>query len=252
MQIAECYKILNVVPGEEWLRVRKSYHSLAKQYHPDINHDAGDTPLKEINRAFEELETHYKATDKFQPQQSLELIRQPNKLTNLLGRIRNKPAVQRAVNSSLDFLVDLDSKVFQLDVQKDIQLSGATLKKGASLHFKSGKENFDIKVPTGDWNQMSLRIAGKGESSIFSRRRGDLVLNLRGPMPKMAVSGKSQFSYEMKISRDQIADAKVQTLNSSEGPIKFILPRNIRDEQKFTLRSLGELEVLHILTVRLV
>ena len=43
MQIAECFKILNVSPGDEWLRVRKSYHSLARKLHPDINPVRGGT-----------------------------------------------------------------------------------------------------------------------------------------------------------------------------------------------------------------
>ena len=65
MQIAECFQILNVTPEENWSSVRKAYHSLARQLHPDINQgkdnvDLGDTRLKEINRAFAKLETYYK------------------------------------------------------------------------------------------------------------------------------------------------------------------------------------------------
>jgi DnaJ-class molecular chaperone len=260
MQIVECFKILNVVPGEDWRKVRQSYYSLAKQFHPDINSQRktadshlGENRLKEINQAFEKLESHYKASDNVLPEQ-LEIFKQkPNKLRNLFYRLKNKPAVQHVVNSGLNFLVDLDSKVFQLDIQKNVRISESTLQKGASLHLKSGKEHFDVKVPSGDWNQMSLRIPGKGESSIFSKRRGDLVLNLHGPTQKIAGTGKSRFSYEMKIPHNQIADGRVMTLNSSEGPIKFILPRNTRDSQKFTLYSAreGASETLHILTVRL-
>jgi hypothetical protein len=175
-------------------------------------------------------------------------------LRNLFNNLKGKPVVQRVLNSSLSYLIDLDSKVFQLDIHKNIQLSESTLQKGASLHLKSGKEHFDIKVPPGGWNQMTLRIPRKGENSIFSKRRGDLVLNLRAPNQKIAGTGKSQFFYETKILRDQIADGRVRTLNSSEGPIKFILPQNTHDDQKFTLRSGSdtESETLHILTVRLI
>ena len=134
-------------------------------------------------------------------------------------------------------------------------ISESILQKGASLHLTSGKEHFEIKVPSGDWNQMSLRILGKGERSIFSQRRGDLVLNLHVPIQKIAKPENARFSYERKILRDHIASGKVMTLNSSEGPIKFILPRNTQDGQSFTLRSrregAGESETLHILTVRL-
>ena len=100
---------------------------------------------------------------------------------------------------------------------------------------------------------MSLRVTGKGEQSLFSQRRGDLLLNLSVPITKIAITDSSRFSYEMKIPPEKIFGRRTMTLNSSEGPIKFILPRNTRDGQSFTLRSGwgGKSEKLHILTVRL-
>lgn len=245
MQIAECFKILNVSPGEDWPRVRKSYHSLARQYHPDINPERGETRLKEINQAFEKLETYYKSKVDDQ-----EFSLQKRKQSGILfDALNNYPAVQAAFRSGLDFLVEMDSKVFQLDVQKDIKVSSSIREKGGSLHLRSGRERFEIKIPSGDWNQMSLRIPGKGESSLFSQRRGDLLLNLNVPIGETAKPESARFSYEMKIPK--ITGRKVMTLNSSEGPIKFILPSNIRDGQSFTLRSGADSKTLHILTIRL-
>jgi DnaJ-class molecular chaperone len=252
MQIAECFKILNVSPGEDWRRVRKSYHSLAKQFHPDINQyntdiPTGDTRLKEINQAFEKLETHYKASNNFQQLEPYKQKRNPAKLRNLFNRLQENPAVQRTINSTVNFLVDLDSKVFQLDIQKDIKIPESSIQKGASLHLKSGKDRFEVKIPSGDWNEMSLKVPGKGESSLFSKRRGDLVLNLRAPAQK--ITSAARFSYDMKLPRQRMDGGKVMTLNSSEGPIKFILPRNTREGQSFTLRSLSGTQ--HVVTVRL-
>lgn len=252
MQIAECFEILNVSPGEEWPRVRKSYHSLARQLHPDINQcntHSGDTRLKEINRAFAKLETYYK-TQALPVHQEPYVQEQP-KWRALFKVLSDNPAIQAAFRSGLDFLEDLDNKIFQLDIQKDIKLSGSILQKGGSLYLKSGKERFEVKIPSGDWNQMSLRILGKGEGSLFSHRRGDLLLNLRVPIAETAKAENSRFSYEMKIPADKIAAHRAMTLNSSEGPIKFILPLNTRDGQSFTLRSNAGTETLHALTVRL-
>jgi DnaJ-class molecular chaperone len=256
MQIAECFKILNVSPGDEWLRVRKSYHSLARQLHPDINPvrdeiQLDDARLKEINQAFEKLETHYKTH--ILPDNRRIVDRGNTKLGSLLKTLRDNPFVQSAYRSSLDFLEGLDNKAFQLDIQKDIKISGSVLQKGGSLNLKSGKESFAVRIPSGDWNQMSLRVTGKGERSLFSQRRGDLLLNLRVPIAEIAITDSSRFSYEMEIPPEKIAGRRTMTLNSSEGPIKFILPRNTRDGQSFTLRSGwgGKSETLHILTVRL-
>ena len=255
MHIAECYKILNVSPGTDWLMVRKSYHSLARQLHPDINPNEGsiqfgDARLKKINQAFEKLETHYKT----KPDNKDTLDQRKTKFLALLNSINDNRFVQAAFRSSLIFLEELNNKVFQLDIQKDIKLSGSILHKGGSLNLKSGQERFEVKIPSGNWNEMSLRVAGKGERSLFSQRRGDLLLNLSVPMVKTAETVSSRFSYEIKIPTEKIASRKVLTLNSSEGPIKFILPSDTRDGQVFTLRSSldRKSETLHIITVCLV
>tara|TARA_B110000438_G_scaffold73945_1_gene74066 strand:- start:191 stop:952 length:762 start_codon:yes stop_codon:yes gene_type:complete len=252
MQIADCFEILNVSPEEEWPSVRKSYHSLARKLHPDLNRGKksthlGDTRLKEINQAFAKLETYYKANVTHQEP----YVKEKRKWRVLFQSLVSNPVVLSAYRSGLDFLENLDNKIFQLDIQKDIQLSESITRKGGSLSLKSGKKSFEVKIPSGDWNQMSLKIAGQGESSLFSHRRGDLLLNLRVPIAKTDRLENSCFSYEMKIPADKITDRKSMTLNSSEGPIKFILPRNTRDGQSFTLRSNIGKETLHVLTVRL-
>jgi DnaJ-class molecular chaperone len=251
MQIAECFKILNVSPRDEWPKVRKSYHFLARQFHPDINPVRGDAQLKEINQAFEKLETHYKAHSL--PDKRKNVDRGNSKFRSLFETLRDNPALQSAYRSSLDFMGKLDNKAFQLDIQKDIKISGSVLQNGGNLNLKSGKESFVVKIPSGDWNQMSLRVTGKGERSLFSQRRGDLLLNLIVPIEKIAITDSSRFSYEMKIPPEKIAGRRTMTLHSSEGPIKFILPLNTRDGQSFTLHSGwgGKSTTLHILTVRL-
>jgi hypothetical protein len=211
----------------------------------------GDARLKEINQAFEKLETHYKVRSFADNRRTID--RGNTKLGWLFKTLRDNPVLQSAYRSSLNFLEKLDNKAFQLDIQKDIKISGSVLQKGGSLNLKSGKESFAVKIPSGDWNHMSLRVPGKGERSLFSQRRGDLLLNLRVPIEKIAITDSSRFSYEMKIPPEKIAGRRTMTLNSSEGPIKFILPLNTRDGQSFTLRSGwgGKSETLHILTVHL-
>ena len=252
MQIADCFEILNVSPGEEWPSVRKAYHCLARQLHPDLNqgkdrNNLADTRLKEINQAFAKLETYYKANVTHQEHYVKDRVKWRSFFKVLIGN----STFQAVCRSGLDFLEALDNKIFQLDIQKDIQLSESILRKGGSLSLRSGKKRFKVKIPSGDWNQMSLKISGQGESSLFSHRRGDLLLNLRVPIRETQKPRNPRFSYEMKITADKINDRKIMTLNSSEGPIKFILPRDTRDGQSFTLRSNTGTETLHVLTVRM-
>jgi len=252
MQIADCFEILNVSPGEKWPSVRKAYHSLARQLHPDINQEKdsthlGDTRLKEINQAFAKLETYYKSDITHQET----YVKDQVKGRSFFKILIDNSVVQTIYQTGLDFLENLDNKIFQLDINKDIQLSESILRKGGSLSLKSGKKRFKVKIPSGDWNHMSLKISGQGESSLFSHRRGDLLLNLRVPIREIEKPNNPRFSYEMKVTAEKINERNTMTLNSSEGPIKFILPRDTRDGQSFTLRSNTGTETLHVLTVRL-
>lgn len=69
---------------------------------------------------------------------------------------------------------------------------------GGRLHLKSGKERFEVKIPSGDWNQMSLKIPGKGETILFFKRCGGLLLNLSAPLEETAKPENPRYSYEMR------------------------------------------------------
>ncbi|MBL4665102.1 MAG: hypothetical protein JKY23_04010 [Nitrospinaceae bacterium] len=166
-----------------------------------------------------------------------------------MQRIVRNPKLQKWKVECATYLAQLDTRIFQLNVYKKIHVPLSTAQSGASIYLKSGREKFEIKVPPGSWNQMSLSIPGKGESSLFSKRRGDLILDLQTPRMEVVNTGASCFSYEMIIDKARIGS--VMTLNSSEGPIKFVLPRNTVNGQTFCLKSRADSESKHVLTVRL-
>ena len=97
---------------------------------------------------------------------------------------------------------------------------------------------------------MSLSIPDKGEPSLFTNKRGDLILNLQTPKIETINGICSYFSYEMAIDKGRVG--RVMNLNSSEGPIKFVLPRNTVNGQTFCLKSRADSYSKHILKVWLV
>ncbi len=247
MQLTECFRILQVEPGAPWQVIKKSYYSLAKRLHPDINPQSpnAESQFKEINQAFQVLRSHFSRPDE------KGLVKVKTKTWSfLLQRITRNPKLQKLKDDCRTYLGQLDARVFQLNIYKKIHVSTSTAQSGANIYLKSGREKFEIKIPSGDWNQMSLSIPGKGESSLFTKRRGDLILNLQTPQMETVNAGASCFSYEMVI--DKVKIGSVMTLNSSEGPIKFVLPRNTVNGQTFCLKSRADSESKHVLTVRLV
>ena len=247
MQLTECFRILQVEPGAPWQVIKKSYYSLAKSLHPDINPQSpnAESQFKEINQAFQILRSHFSRPD----EKSLVKVRAKT-WTFLLQRIIRNHKLQKLIGDCTIYLRQLESRIFQLDVYKKIHVSITTAQSGANIYLKSGREKLEIRVPSGNWNQMSLSIPDKGEPSLFTNRRGDLILNLQTPKMETINCIGSCFSYEMAIDKGRVD--KVMTLNSSEGPIKFVLPRNTVNGQTFCLKSRADSDSKHVLTVLLV
>ena len=248
MQITKCYEVLQVELDAPWQVVKKSYYSLAKKLHPDLNPSNSDaeTKLKEINQAFQILRSH------FSNQANTSLIENDRTFKNwenFYQKIQQNPNVKKIKDACADYLSRLDENVFQLHIHKTIEIPVSTAKRGGSIFMKSGKEKFEVKIPSGDWNRLSVSIEGKGQSSLFSKRRGDFILDLQIPKNGMVTPKTFSSSYEMTIDRTKLG--QVMTLNSSEGLIRFVLPRNTIEGQAFCLRSHLDSKHKHILTVRL-
>jgi len=198
MQLTECFRILQVEVGAPWQVIKKSYYSLAKRLHPDINPQSpnAESQFKEINQAFQVLRSHFSRSDE------KALVKVEAKTWSfLLQRIVRNPKLQKWKVECATYLAQLDTRIFQLNVYKKIHVPLSTAQSGASIYLKSGREKFEIKVPPGSWNQMSLSIPGKGESSLFGKRRGDLILDLQTPRMEVVNTGASCFSYEMIIDK---------------------------------------------------
>ena len=277
--LSRCYKVLKVSPNVKWEVVKKSYHSLAKRYHPDLNprNRAYEEKIKELTRAFKVLESHYRYQEKdvagkkptSLEQAALEVIA-PLKSFSAKEDVISATPVETVFAESCQTddhesdwkakfqtaLLKLERKWFLLDVQKNVRVDPATAVHGGTIRMRSRKESFLVKIPSGSWTRMVLRIPEKGESSLFGRKRGDLLLNIQVVRSNQIDPGELMFYYEMKISREQIKNSRVMTLDSVHGPIKFVLPRNTREGQNFVLKSKPKSHAAassssHVVTVRL-
>jgi len=261
MKLSQSFMILNASPSMAWVDVKKSYHRLAKQYHPDLNPRdiLSENKFKEVNGAFRMLETHYKNPQK-KPRQSFFSIftmrpkpsaksggssfhpayvigDSPSMQTELpknakqkrSGLLRWSKGLQGGFNK-------IERKIFLLDTQKNIRVAPQTAANGGLIRLHNRKETFQVKIPPGDWKRMSLRVPEKGETSFFGKKRGDLVLNIQVIQPETLDARRSRFFYVFDVTRDKIKSSRVQTLDSVQGPINFVLPRNAKDGQTFVLK----------------
>ena len=149
MQITKCFEVLQVESNAPWQVVKNSYYNLAKKLHPDLNSSSpeAETRLKEINQAFQVLRSH------FNTQVSTSLTRENrvlNNWKNFFKKIQENPKFKKIKDSFSENLSRLDGSIFHLNIHKTIQIPVSTAKSGGSSYMKSGKEKFEVKIPSGD------------------------------------------------------------------------------------------------------
>ena len=280
MRLSECYRLLWVSPGIGWREIKKSYHDLAKKFHPDANPGDPENELrfKEISQAYKILELHFQSlnsqkkpdleptSDSFrrvmedefetpqepQPEKKFSL----NPLNPLIVTLSKNPKIRELAFRVREVLTECEKKIFLLDIDKDIQIDSETASKGGMVRVRRGKENFQVQIPSGTWKRMSLRIPDKGESSLFGKRRGDLILNIHVLPGNEVCEGDTNFFYDLQISRGNIEKGRVQSLETVQGNIKFVLPKPTRHGQSFVLKartsSDAVLRTNHVVTVQLI
>ena len=198
--LPECYRMLNISPGVNWAEVKKSYRALALKFHPDHHPgiDGYEARFKEISRAFKALESHYRSTRiqeyeysfegnikdlPFEEASTVDLAtsskNQQSFFKSIFGKRVDKELMIDIKNHLIGSLGQLEEKIFQLNVNKEIKIDPATVVKGGMVKVRQNKENYEVRIPQGVWNRMKIRIPNKGEFSLFSKKRGDLLLDVQ-------------------------------------------------------------------------
>jgi len=281
MKLYECFATLNVGPDAKWVEVRKSYHFLAKKYHPDLHPgNPSMTPkFQKISQAFKTLEIRYKsgfrnssawntikgqrnrfAKNQYEanpgdPQMATPLGNAPTPLQTA-GKNQPTENAERSRKSFSDTLFCWEKKIFSLDIRKNIFLKKRLPSHSNLVRVKKGEESFQVRIPPGPWTRMFIRVPEKGHTSMFSKKRGDLLLTIHVPNSETPDPAPAVYYYKVRIPEQAIGTDKVWTLKSATGPIKFTLPKSARNGQKLILKanrnSTGPKCASHIMTLSLV
>lgn len=275
MNILDCYKILNVSQGSNWDQVKRSYYTLAKKYHPDLN--LGDpffeSRFKKISQAYRVLDLHYKKQETIK--NVWEKSRRPKspsrKTYPSVEPIVTPPKKQKSAKKSAtrskasdpkwkkrikEILFKYENKWAPLTVRQGVTVDSSLAIKGGIIRIKTAHDSFQVKIPAGIEHQTQLRIPEKGEKSFFNDKRGDLYLNVRVIPAGRAAPGNTNMFYEKKVSRKDVNLNRVFTLNTFQGPIKFFIPKKTRDGESFVLKAKPHaagsgFRVNHIVTLRI-
>ncbi len=244
MDIQECYRILKVEQGAEWTDIKKSFYRLAKECHPDRNagNQASEEKFKEISRAYQTLErwvqshqfsyrvySHAAATKDY-----VALFEEGLKPFDFLPEGIHKH-LNRWTQQVWRWLQRYEEKWLELDVEKVVTIDPVTASKGGIIKVRNTAGSFHVEVPRETPNETILRAPGKGEKGLFNRVPGDLLLKIQVDRGRQKLSEISEYFHQVKVVRDQ--SQKVRTLNTHEGPIKYLLPKKVNAGQSFILKS---------------
>lgn len=245
------YQTLGVSESASADEIKKAYRKLARQYHPDVNKDAGaEEKFKEINAAYEVLSD---ATKKSQYDQHGD---------NMFGG-QNFHDFARGQRSSG---IDLDELIRQmfgggggrggfsggfggnfgggfevdLDVQANLNISFEKAMLGGKHHISLNNESFDVKIPEGIEDGQKIRISGKGKSQ--NNQRGDLILKITviksDEYEKDGFNITKYFDLPLKTA---LFGGKV-VINTPHKEISLKVPQDTKNGQKFRVKELGFLD----------
>ena len=212
---------------------------------------------KTINKQRSRFSNKNYEADQSNPQVASRLGESPTPLhpasKNKIHPFKN---AERGSNGLGATLFEWEKKIFLLDIRKNVFLKKRLPSHSNIVRVKQGEDSFQVRVPPGPWTSMFIRVPQKGNKSMFSEKRGDLLLNIHVPQRESIDPAPAVYYYKVRIPEKAIGTDKVWTLKSATGPIKFTLPKTAQDGQKLILKanrnSTGPSCASHIMTLSLV
>jgi DnaJ-class molecular chaperone len=245
MDILECYRVLNVEQGAEWSDIKKSFYRLAKEYHPDRNpgNRASEEKFKEVSRAYQTLE-RWIQSQQFSYRVYSHAVSTRDHVASFDEELKPFDFLPEVIHRHLNRwaqrvwrgLQRYEEKWLELDVEKVVTIDPVTASQGGVIKVKNTAGSFHVEVPRETPNETILRVPGKGEKGLFNRMPGDLLLKIHlESSGRQKQPGVSEYFYQVKIIPDR--SSKVRTLDTHEGPIKYLLPKKVKAGQSFVLKS---------------
>lgn len=250
MKYKDYYKILGVSRDAKTDEIRKAYRKLAKQYHPDINKEAGaEEKYKEINEAYEVL----KDSEKRQKYDTLGMNWQQGQDFTPPPGWGNSGGYQR-VEFGGDFS-DFFQTLFgggsfgnfgdifsggsqrhhpmQRDSEAELTLKLEDAVKGGKYNLRIGSRNISVNLPKGITEGTNLTLKGKSETG------GDLHLKIHIEADPVYEIDGHDLTREVKIPVCDAVLGKDLAVNTLSGEVTVKIPPGIQGGQKLRLRGKG-------------
>ena len=244
------YETLGVSDSATESEIKKAYRKLARQYHPDVNKDAGaEDKFKEINAAYEVLSDKEKKAqydmhgDQMFGGQNFHDFAQGQGGSADLDEILRQMFGQGGGGfggsgfGGGGFGRRQQQQPLNLDIEANVTIPFATAIMGGKHNVSLQGESFDIKIPAGIKDGEKMRVKGKGKSA--QGQRGNLILNIKiASTPDYERDGDNlikTFDVPLKAA---LFGGKI-TIETLEKEINLKVPQNTKNGQRFRVKEMG-------------
>ena len=253
MQYKDYYKILGVSRDAKTDEIRKAYRKLAKQYHPDINKEAGaEEKYKEINEAYEVLKdpdkrqkydtlgSNWQTGQDFTPPPGWQHVEFGGNMGGMGGFsdfFQTLFGNQGVGFGNFEDIFSGGSRGYHHPVKRDSEANlTLTLEEaviGGKYSLKIGGRTLTVNMPKGITDGSQIKLPGKSEGG------GDIYVNIHiAPDKNFEVNGHD-LTREIKVPVYDAVLGKDLEVATLEGQVTVKMPPGIQDGQKLRLRGKG-------------
>lgn len=246
MKYKDYYQILGVSRDAKPDDIRKAYRKLAKQYHPDINKEAGaEDKYKEINEAYEVL----KDPDKREKYDRLGMNWQSGQDFTPPPGWGNGGHVEfngdfsdffQTLFGSSGGQFDMFRDIFggaqapvSKDTQAEITLSLEQIAKAGEVTLTLNNRKIKTRLPKGITEGSKITLPGKSDKG------GDIKLTIHAAPHAIFKLDGYDITREMKVPVwDAVLGRKI-SVETLDGNVNVTMPPGTQDGQKLRLRGKG-------------
>ncbi|AJC89204.1 co-chaperone-curved DNA binding protein A [Campylobacter lari] len=246
------YETLGVSQNASADEIKKAYRKLARQYHPDINKEAGaEEKFKEINAAYEILSDEKKRAQydrygdsMFGGQSFHDFSRNAGgaDINDILNNIFGGGfgGFGRGFSSSNNFrsgFGGFGGFEEDLDLQASVKIPFEKGILGGEHTININNEQVKIKIPHGIKDGEKLRIRGKGKS--FQGQKGDLILKVELEKSDEYERDDDDLYKKVEISLKTALFGDKISVHTPRKEVKITIPPNSKNNQKIRLKGYG-------------
>ncbi|EAK0436427.1 J domain-containing protein [Campylobacter lari] len=246
------YETLGVSQNASADEIKKAYRKLARQYHPDINKEAGaEEKFKEINAAYEILSDEKKRAQydrygdsMFGGQSFHDFSRNAGgaDINDILNNIFGGGfgGFGRGFSSNNNFrsgFGGFGGFEEDLDLQASVKIPFEKGILGGEHTININNEQVKIKIPHGIKDGEKLRIRGKGKN--FQGQKGDLILKVELEKSDEYEREDDDLYKKVEISLKTALFGDKISVHTPRKEVKITIPPNSKNNQKIRLKGYG-------------